>query len=97
MPVHHRGQITTNRYDCTYATPRTASAAPKWLGYAFGGRDWATLFDKLRRHYGVWRLAWLEAILRLADWDEAGPTPLNGGTIVHSTDGITWTAHALKV
>ena len=30
-------------------------------------------------------------------WDEAGPTPLNGGTIVHSTDGITWTAPALKV
>ena len=30
MPVHHRGQIITDRYDCTYATPRTAFAAPKW-------------------------------------------------------------------
>ena len=40
---------------------------PQSLGYTFQGRDWATLFDKLRRHYGAWRLAWLEGILRLAD------------------------------
>jgi len=40
---------------------------PHALGYTVDGCDWPTVFEKLRSCYGVWRLAWLEAVLRLAD------------------------------
>ena len=31
------------------------------------GADWATLYEELKRRYGIWKLAHLETILRLAD------------------------------
>jgi CRISPR-associated endonuclease/helicase Cas3 len=40
---------------------------PQSLGFSFSGWDWPQLFERLKRCYGVWELARLEAIVRLAD------------------------------
>lgn len=40
---------------------------PQSLSFEFRGADWPSLFEILKRRYGIWKLAYLEAILRLAD------------------------------
>jgi CRISPR-associated endonuclease/helicase Cas3 len=40
---------------------------PQSLAFDWNGMDWPTLFAKLKVRYGVWELARMEAILRLAD------------------------------
>ena len=40
---------------------------PQSLAFEFNGLDWAQLFEHLKIRYGVWELARMEAILRLAD------------------------------
>ncbi len=40
---------------------------PQSLAFDLGGSDWPSLFEDLKRGYGIWGLAHLEAILRLAD------------------------------
>ena len=40
---------------------------PQSLSFEFRGSDWPSLFEILKRRYGIWKLAYLEAILRLAD------------------------------
>ncbi len=48
---------------------RTAAEkpGPQSLAFEFRGADWPSLFEDLRRKHGIWGLAHLEAILRLAD------------------------------
>ncbi len=40
---------------------------PQSLAFDWNGLDWPSLFARLKAHYGVWELARMEAILRLAD------------------------------
>ena len=43
------------------------SAGPQSLAFDFSGLDWSAMFEGLRKRYGIWGLARLEAMLRLAD------------------------------
>jgi CRISPR-associated endonuclease/helicase Cas3 len=43
------------------------SPGPQTLAYDWKGADWPGLYDRLKSRYGVWELARMEAILRLAD------------------------------
>jgi CRISPR-associated endonuclease/helicase Cas3 len=44
-----------------------AGASPQSLAFDFNGLDWASLYNTLKVRYGVWELARMEAIIRLAD------------------------------
>jgi CRISPR-associated endonuclease/helicase Cas3 len=40
---------------------------PQSLAFEFDGRDWAQMYEDLKRRYGIWGLARLEVFVRLAD------------------------------
>ena len=44
-----------------------ASSGPQRLDFDWNGLDWPSLFNRLKRRYGIWELARFEAVIRLAD------------------------------
>jgi CRISPR-associated endonuclease/helicase Cas3 len=46
---------------------RPDALGPQRLDFQFEGRDWPQIFEALKARYGLWELARLEAVLRLAD------------------------------
>lgn len=48
-------------------TELPAGAGPQSLAFDYEGLDWAAFYERLKARYGVWELARMEAILRLAD------------------------------
>ncbi len=50
-----------------FDTQLAVGPGPERLDFAWGGRDWAELCAGLQAQYGPWGLAFLEAVLRLAD------------------------------
>ena len=40
---------------------------PQSMAFDFDGADWAAIYEQLKQRYGVWGLAHLETVLRLAD------------------------------
>ena len=55
--------------DCpvTSGQPTPDGPGPEAPAYEHDGRDWARIGRRLRRKYGTWGLAYLEATVRLAD------------------------------
>jgi CRISPR-associated endonuclease/helicase Cas3 len=49
--------------------PREAPGqlGPQRLDFLFRGNDWPQIYERLKRRYGLWELARMEAVLRLAD------------------------------
>ena len=48
-------------------TETSDDVGPQSLGFDWHGLDWASIFERLKARYGVWELARMEAIVRLAD------------------------------
>jgi len=44
-----------------------AGPGPQSIAFDWNGMDWPTLHERVRARYGIWELARMEAILRLAD------------------------------
>ncbi|MCC7009765.1 MAG: type I-U CRISPR-associated helicase/endonuclease Cas3 [Acidobacteria bacterium] len=48
-------------------TETAPDVGPQSLAFDWQGLDWPMLFERLKSRYGVWELARMEAVLRLAD------------------------------
>ena len=61
---HGHGRPLFPHRDPTETVP---DVGPQSLAFDWKGLDWPTLFERLKSRYGVWELARMEAVLRLAD------------------------------
>lgn len=60
---------TRTRLPDVLGIPRTLPPGhgPQSLAFDWNGLDWPSLYERLKARYGVWELARMEAVLRLAD------------------------------
>jgi CRISPR-associated endonuclease/helicase Cas3 len=61
---HGHGRPFFPHHDPTEEAP---NVGPQSLAFDWNGLDWPSLFAQLKTRYGMWELARMEAILRLAD------------------------------
>ena len=65
----HKDNTQPGIRDCLgiSASGQPYTPGPQSLAFDFQGTDWSGLYEGLKQRYGVWGLAHLEAMLRLAD------------------------------
>ena len=65
--------------DGTASAPQTLCLDLMEMGEGPSGPSWAARTDRLLEKHGPFRLAWLEALVRIADWRASAAEQEQGG------------------